>query len=250
MDLKISDLTGLKEPITRLIEVVSAGVGKVAAPYLIASTAGAKAKEILRVAQAIKSVTNNADLDISYDEGKVAIKTLESHTFVTEATTIENRASDRILFEATKKQRCLERVTSQAALELSSEQSVPDEKPDEDWIARFFDYAKNISSEQMQGIIGILGDKLFANHFHIIPRWPMLPFIERYKDFAISGTDRGRVAQCKIEIHRQSNVLQDDIYLLLRDQRPDHCIITTNHLKHDHAYHRLDDQNLASHLFL
>jgi Protein of unknown function (DUF2806) len=154
MDLKISDLTGLKEPITRLIEVVSTGVGKVAAPYLIASTAGAKAKEILRVAQAIKSVTNNADLDISYDEGKVAIKTLESHTFVTEATTIENRASDRILFEATKQQRRLERVTSQAALELSSEQSVPDEKPDEDWIARFFDYAKNISSEQMQSLWG------------------------------------------------------------------------------------------------
>src|SRR5208283_3391216 len=144
-------------------------------------------------------------------------------------TTIENRASDRILFEATKKQRCLERVTSQAALELSSEQSVPDEKPDEDWIAGFFDYAKNISSEQMQGIIGILGDKLFANHFHIIPRWPMLPFIERYKDFAISGTDRGRVAQCKIEIHRQSNILQDDIYLLLRDQRPDHCIYLEKH---------------------
>src|SRR5271165_2455422 len=89
--------------------------------------------------------------------------------------------------------------------------------------------ADNVRRLNKKCIIGILGDKLFANHFHIVPRWPMLLFIERYKDFAISGTDRGRVAQCKIEIHRQSNILQDDIYLLLRDQRPDHCIYLEKH---------------------
>lgn len=154
MDFTVSDLAGLEKPITRLIEVVSAGVGKVAAPYLIASTAAARAKEIQDVAQAIKSVTNNADLDISYEEGKVAIKTVESQKFITEVTTIENRASDRILFEANKQQRCLEQVTSHAAFELSGEESVPEQKPDEDWISRFFDYAKTISTQEMQRLWG------------------------------------------------------------------------------------------------
>ena len=78
MDFKISDLTGLSAPITRLIEVVSAGVGSVAAPYLVAWTAKAKCKEIQQIGQAIKSATNNALLDISYDDGKIAIKTLDS----------------------------------------------------------------------------------------------------------------------------------------------------------------------------
>jgi Protein of unknown function (DUF2806) len=48
----------------------------------------------------------------------------------------------------------LEKISSHAALELLPEQSVPDAKPDEDWTARFFDYAKNISSEQMQEVWG------------------------------------------------------------------------------------------------
>jgi hypothetical protein len=117
-------------------------------------TSKAKAKELKHIAEAIKSVTNDADLSISYDEGKIAVKALESQEFVTQATTIENRASDRILFKAAKQQQNLEKVTSQAAIELSSEQSVPAAKPDEDWIARFFDYAKNISSDQMQELWG------------------------------------------------------------------------------------------------
>ncbi len=150
MDFKISDLTGLSAPLTRLIEVISEGVGRVMAPYLVASTARGKGKEIQQIAQAIKSATNNAPLDISYDDAKIAIKTLDSQKFVTAVSTIENRASERIHFEGAKQQLNLENVSSHAALELLPEQSVPDTKPDEDWTARFFDYAKNISSEQMQ----------------------------------------------------------------------------------------------------
>lgn len=146
MPFQISDLAGLSTPLTRLIEVISAGIGKVSAPYLLTRTSKAKAKELKNIAEASKSVTNDADLSIFYDDGKIAVKALESQKFITEATTIENRASDRILFEASKQQLNLEKVSSHAALELLGEQSVPDAKPDEDWIARFFEYAKNISS--------------------------------------------------------------------------------------------------------
>jgi uncharacterized repeat protein (TIGR03899 family) len=154
MAFQVSDLVGLSAPLTRLIEVVSAGVGKVSAPYLVAWTARAKGKEIQHIAKAIQSATNNAPLDISYDNGKIGIKSLDSQKFITEATTIEDRASERILFEAAKQQLNLEKISSHAAIELLPEQSVPNAKPDEDWTARFFDCAKIISSEQMQELWG------------------------------------------------------------------------------------------------
>ena len=51
--MEITDLAGLSEPLKRLIEVISSGIGNVSKPYLIRKTADAKAYEIKVIAEAM-----------------------------------------------------------------------------------------------------------------------------------------------------------------------------------------------------
>lgn len=51
--MEITDLAGLSEPLKRLIEVISGGIGNVSKPYLIKKTADAKAYEIKVISDAM-----------------------------------------------------------------------------------------------------------------------------------------------------------------------------------------------------
>src|SRR5580693_55391 len=50
----------------------------------------------------------------------------------------------------------------------------------------------------------------------------MLGRVQRNVDFTVSGTDRRRVAQGQVEIHRQANVLDYQVNLVLGNNAPDH----------------------------
>jgi hypothetical protein len=52
--MEIKDLAGLSDPLKKLIEVISTGVGALSKPYLVRKTADAKAYEIKIIAQASK----------------------------------------------------------------------------------------------------------------------------------------------------------------------------------------------------
>lgn len=150
MDIK--DLVGLSEPLKKLIEVVSNGVGAITKPYLIKKTADAKAYEIKTIAQAVKD--NQFDLkEIGYSEEKVQLTSLDAESLRQELT-IEQRAQNRIDYKEQKKQCNIENITQSAAKNLESENSVSDEPVDEDWTTRFFEYAEDISNEEMQEIWG------------------------------------------------------------------------------------------------
>lgn len=51
--IDIKDVAGLSQPITPLIEVVSAGVGAISAPYLLKKNADAQAYQIKTIANAL-----------------------------------------------------------------------------------------------------------------------------------------------------------------------------------------------------
>jgi hypothetical protein len=57
-------------------------------------------------------------------------------------------------YQERKRQKNIENVTSVAARELSGETNVPNGTPDEDWITRFFNYAQDITSDEMQELWG------------------------------------------------------------------------------------------------
>ena len=165
MDIK--DLTGLSEPLKKLIEVVSNGVGALTKPYLIKKTADAKAYEIKTIAQAVKD--NQLDLkEIGYSEEKVKLSSLDIESLQQEMT-IEQRAQNRIDYKEQKKQRNIENITQNAANNLEGENTVSDEPVDEDWTTRFFDYAEDISNEEMQEIWGriLAGEVKQPNSFSL-----------------------------------------------------------------------------------
>jgi hypothetical protein len=156
MDIK--DLAGLSEPIKRLIEVTAEGIGAISRPFLIKANAKAKAFEIQTVAQAI---TDNQKLlgTMRYEEGNLTIDSASSQNLVpTPETNIEQQIIMRVAYQQAKKQSNIIQVVQYAADELKSEQEVSQEKPDSDWVTRFFDISEDISTEEMQ----ILWGKILA----------------------------------------------------------------------------------------
>jgi len=153
--IKIHDLTGLSKPLTRLIEVISAGVGAVSSPYLIRKTAEAHAYEIKLIAGALHDVSEQTALPVVYHGGIVEVwQKPEDGTLVLTSRPIEERSASRRNYQDRKRQENIERITSVTAAELAEETTVPDEAPDEDWISRFFSSAEDVTSQEMQELWG------------------------------------------------------------------------------------------------
>jgi hypothetical protein len=62
--MEIKDLTGLSEPLKKLIQVVSQGIGALSKPYLIRKTADVKAYEIKVITEASKTRQSLEELDL------------------------------------------------------------------------------------------------------------------------------------------------------------------------------------------
>lgn len=150
MDIK--DLVGLSEPLKKLIEVISQGVGALSRPYLIRKTADAKAYEIEIITKAVRD--NQQDLkQVGFDNEKLSLMSLDGSSIQKELS-IEERTLQRVYFMEQKRQKNIENITQIAAENLESEPNVSDEPVDEDWTTRFFKYAEDISNEEMQELWG------------------------------------------------------------------------------------------------
>ena len=66
--------------------------------------------------------------------------------------TLDERTQQRVEFKEQKRQKNIENITQKAAVNLESEPNVSEEPVDEDWTTRFFNYAEDISNEEMQEI--------------------------------------------------------------------------------------------------
>ena len=153
--MEIKDLAGLSEPLTRLIEVISEGVGAVSAPYLIRRKADAQAYEIRMISAALYDVAENHHLPVIYKEGEFEIwQKPEDQTLLLDGKGIDERSNLRLDYRERKRQANIENVTSVAAAEIAGDESVAAEPPDEDWISRFFSSAQDVSSDQMQNLWG------------------------------------------------------------------------------------------------
>jgi Protein of unknown function (DUF2806) len=153
--MEIKDLAGLSQPLTRLIEVISASVGAVSKPYLMKKTSDAKAYEIRVIANALKEVGEKHSLPVTYKNGEVEVwQKTEEKTLTLETLPEQERSALRVEYQEQKRQQNIESITATAASELSQQERVSEEKPDEDWITRFFSSAQDISSEEMQMLWG------------------------------------------------------------------------------------------------
>ncbi len=150
--MKIEDLVGLSEPLKKLIEVVSSGVGELSKSYFIRKNADAKAYEIRTIANAIKDNQDHLNT-IGIDGENLSLTSLDSNSLRGEIS-LENRTQHRTDYREQKRQENIESITQKAAEDLEPETTVSDERINEDWISRFFDYAEDISSYEMQKLWG------------------------------------------------------------------------------------------------
>lgn len=149
--INLSDVLGLSEPLQKLIETVSCGIGKLYEPIHVKRMANAKAEEIKLISEQISAIP---EVPSKYDGGKVLVDG-------TDYTELVKRTQSRIAFQELKKQQNIDCAVAFAAQELESEASVSKEPVDKDWISRFFDSVSSVSEKEMQLIWGkILADEV------------------------------------------------------------------------------------------
>lgn len=138
----IQNLLGLQEPLTKLIECVSTGVGKVYEPTHIKRMAKAKQEEIKLIGEAL---ADNISLPSKYEDGKIMIDTTEVEELI-------KRTSNRVLYKELRKQQNIESVIAETYNLLEHEEHVTQDAVNQDWLYKFFDDVGEISDEYMQNI--------------------------------------------------------------------------------------------------
>ena len=129
----------------KLLDYAACGIGSVAGPMLASWRARRESKAKLVTAK------GEADsLRIIAEAQSEARKSLISQNLsITGELEIANTIEQRIQFQEEKRQRNIESVVAQAALQLG-DKVVVDSKADLDWTARFFNDVQDVSSEDMQ----------------------------------------------------------------------------------------------------
>ncbi len=138
--MEIKDLAGLSQPLTKLVEVASQGIGTLYEPIHIKRMAKARAKEIETITLAI----NDSNLPIQYSNGTVGIDT--------SAKEFMEKTERRMLFLEAKKQKNIEDIIAGAYENLETEQNVSEEPLQEEWINRFFNVVGEVSSDELKTI--------------------------------------------------------------------------------------------------
>lgn len=144
----IKDALGLSEPASKLIETCSRGIGKLFRPYLLRKEADAQAYIIGKVSEAIKE--NQTLLQsIEYNRNGLTVISNQNST-----PSLSDRVESRINFIEEKRQNNVESVIKNAFETIRNENVVSSEGVDEDWTNKFFRYAEDISSDEMQKLWG------------------------------------------------------------------------------------------------
>lgn len=149
--MEINDLTGLSKPITRLVEVIASGIGTVSKPYIIKKTADAKAYEIKVISEAMTE-SRKLLANSEYDNGN--IKVLPSDFQPNALEELPNRTQTRNQYQELHRQQNIEAICANAAEELAEDTEIPTNKPEPEWISRFFNIAEEISTDELQSIWG------------------------------------------------------------------------------------------------
>lgn len=142
--ISVSDVLGLSQPLTKLIEVCSSAIGMAYKPLHERRMTDAKVYEIKQIGEAIRE---NSDLAVNYQYRNVGID-------ATNTESLEQRTKNRLLYEEMKRQQNVEAVIANAYSELTGKETVSEKPVDEDWKNCFFNIAKDISSDDMRRIWG------------------------------------------------------------------------------------------------
>jgi uncharacterized repeat protein (TIGR03899 family) len=165
MDAK--DLMGLGEIFTKFFDTVSKGVGTFYRPYAIRKEAKAHADALETILQAAKKTGLGLESG-EYKSENFTLKLISSDVEQVQLL-LPERAASRENYQQQIEQLNIEAITGAAADELVHEESVSSAPVDETWIKRFFDMAKDISTDEMQLLWGkiLAGEVKQPNSFSL-----------------------------------------------------------------------------------
>ena len=142
--------------LTKLLDYAASGIGSIAGPMLASWRAGQEVRAQLISArgdaevQRILAVGQSDALQIVAEATADAReKLLSPYTSVQGQISVGEKVAQRIQFQEEKRQANILSVLDRTAEEVG-EGTVPNQEPDHDWTARFFNDVQDVSSEEMQ----------------------------------------------------------------------------------------------------
>ena len=141
------NLTARVRAIEKLPDYAASGIGSIAGSMLSPWQARQEAKT--------KRITAKSDADIlqilaqAHAEAREMLVSDDVH--IIGDLEIANTINQRIEFQERKRQANISSVVEQTARELG-DKSAPDNEPDHDWTARFFNEVQDVSSEEMRSL--------------------------------------------------------------------------------------------------
>lgn len=146
MNFEVKDLTGLGQPLTKLLDVIQASCGKLYEPTHIRRIARAQADG--------HKLLETAKVEALLATGKL-IENAEPTLLLSSpgiSTEIAHRAQIRLAHREVLQQQNIDQVVAHATKSLPD--AVSEEPVDQDWANRFFSVAADVSDEKMQSLWG------------------------------------------------------------------------------------------------
>ena len=142
--IEVSDVFGVSEPLSKLIDSVSKGIGKIYEPIHVKRMAKAKSEELQLISE---TVNDNICLPTTYIDGSIIVD-------ASDAEELMRRTGNRLFFQEMQKQQNIDSVICYAYSELEQETEVSSEPVDADWLLRFMNSVEDISNDEMQELWG------------------------------------------------------------------------------------------------
>ncbi len=149
MDKKslISDVAGLSQPLTKLVETLARGAGILYEPIHKKRMAKATAEEIQTIADVCQK---NLQIPIDYEKDGVVVSTNK------QIADLAKRAMLRNLAQEMNKQQNIEGILEYTKKVLGNETEVSKEPVSQTWLSNFFEAAGHVEEEDLQKIWGKL----------------------------------------------------------------------------------------------
>lgn len=144
--IEIKDVAGLSGPLTKLIEVLSSGTGAIYRPVGIRREAKAQAEATRLLGNA------QTEIKVTRSNAFAVAEALNTRILVEASEQIEDRAKARVIHREALRQANIEAIANAAASHMP--QDVSEAPVDEDWKARFFNIAEDVSNSDMQDLWG------------------------------------------------------------------------------------------------
>ena len=141
------DPNAMVRALDKLLDYTASGIGAVAGPMLATWRARREAAALQIAAQG--QADSLRIIAAAQAEARDALVSTASE--VRGDIDIAETVSQRIQFQEEKRHRNIGSVVGRAAEKLG-DKDVPDQEPDHDWTARFFNYIQDVSSEEMQSL--------------------------------------------------------------------------------------------------